>query len=57
MVMIVMMMVIVMMMMMMVPFPSSQTSQLVVQRRPRHEAYAALGPGYCPTAYWSAEQF
>ena len=57
MVMIVMMMVIVMMMMMMVPFPSSQTSQLVVQRRPRHEAYAALGPAYCPTAYWSAQQF
>ena len=58
MVMIVMMMVIVMMMMlMMVPFPSSQTSQLVVQRRPRHEAYAALGPGYCPTSYWSAQQF
>ena len=57
MVMIVMMMVIVMMMMMIVPFPSSQTSQLVVQRRPRHEAYAALGPAYCPTAYWSAQQF
>ena len=57
MVMIVMMMVIVMMMMMIVPFPSSQTSQLVVQRRPQHEVYAALGPGYCPTAYWSAQQF
>ena len=55
--MIVMMMVIVMMMMMIVPFPSSQTSQLVVQRRHQHEAYAVLGPGYCPTAYWSAQQF
>ena len=50
-------MMIVMMMMMMVPLPSSQTSPLVVQRRPRHEVYAALGPGYCPTSYWSAQQF
>ena len=55
--MMVMMMVMMMMMMMMFPRPSSQTSQLVVQRLPRHEAYAALGPAYCPTAYWSAQQF
>ena len=52
-----MMMVMMMMMMMIVPLPSSQTSQLVVQRLPRHEAYAALGPSYCPTAYWSAQHF
>ena len=45
------------MMMMMVLLPSSQTSPLVVQRRPQHEVYAALGPAYCPTAYWSAQQF
>ena len=51
------MVMIVMMMMMMVPFPSSQTNPLVVQRRPWHEVYAALGPAYCPTAYWSAQQF
>ena len=51
------MIVMTMMMMMMIPLPSSQTSQLVVQRRPQHEVYAAMGPGYCPTAYWSAQQF
>ena len=41
----------------MVHFYSAQTQGWVVQRNPRHEAYAALGPIFCPTAYWSTPNF
>ena len=41
----------------MVHFYSAQTQGWVVQRNPHHEAYAALGPVFCPTAYWSTPDF
>ena len=41
----------------MVHFYASQTNKWFVERDPSHEAYAVLGPRYCPTSYWSAENF
>ena len=41
----------------MVHFYGSQTNVLVVERDPSHEAYAVLGPRYCPISYWSADRF
>ena len=41
----------------MVHFYSAQTQGWLVQRNPHHEAYAALGPLFCPTAYWSTADF
>jgi len=41
----------------MVHFYSAQTIAWAVERDPFHEAYAVLGPRYCPTSFWSAEHF
>jgi len=41
----------------MVHFYASQTNGWLVERDPSHEAYAVLGPRYCPTSYWSSENF
>lgn len=41
----------------MVHFYASQTNAWVVERDPSHEAYAVIGPRYCPTSFWSSDQF
>ena len=41
----------------MVHFYASQTNSWVVERDPSHEAYAVIGSRYCPTSFWSADQF
>jgi len=41
----------------MVHFYGSKTNVLVIERDPSHEAYAVLGPRYCPISYWSSDRF
>jgi hypothetical protein len=40
-----------------VHFFSKETSMLVVEDNPQHNAYALLGPRYCPRSYYSDYNF
>jgi len=40
-----------------VHFFGSQTDNAIVDHDPSHQAYAALGPKYCPVSIWSSETF